>query len=321
MLHSGILTPVIPAREKEREDKRLKKEQAAESKKRKAAEAAEAKKAAKPSGRRRKSKRGQHDDSAASDDPAADGSKAKAAKVSRTRAKGSFEESDPPVLVKGSMFPAAYRLGFFESFNDFLDQVVCNKPAVMRNKKGSVKKVLSKSLNRNDPNQETEAKDFITQTAKAFGVQQASAKSDLQKLAAIGPVRKNKTVPQEKEVAMFLGFDLLLKAKLVARHGFHGDGDGDGPGGNSGEAGGSGECEEEPWLLCREALVKKVQSFLSLRCTLASSLPLSLHRIATDSQTDRWLFSAVQSPAVWLIFWGGPAASPVTRLPTSRETF
>ena len=119
----------------------MKKEQAAESKKRKAAEAAEAKKAAKPSGRRRKSKRGQHEDSAASDDPAADGSKAKAAKVSRTRAKGSFEETDPPVLVKGSMFPAAYRLGFFESFNDFLDQVVCNKPAVMRNKKGSVKKV------------------------------------------------------------------------------------------------------------------------------------------------------------------------------------
>ncbi|CAL1133557.1 unnamed protein product [Cladocopium goreaui] len=235
----------ILTKEKEREEKRLKKEQAAESKKRKAAEAAEAKKAAKPSGRRRKSKRGQHEDSAASDDPAADGSKAKAAKVSRTRAKGSFEDTDPPVLVKGSMFPAAYRLGFFESFNDFLDQVVCNKPALMRNKKGSVKKVLSKSLNRNDPQQETETKDFITQTAKAFGVQQASAKSDLQKLAAIGPVRKNKTVPQEKEVAMFLGFDLLLKAKLVARHGFRGDGDGPG-GDDSGEAGDTGE---EPWLL------------------------------------------------------------------------
>ena len=263
----------LPATQKEREEKTLKKEQAAESKKRKAAEAAEAKKAAKPSGRRRKSKRGQHEDSAASDDPAADGSKAKAAKVSRTRAKGSFEDTDPPVLVKGSMFPAAYRLGFFESFNDFLDEVVCNKPAVMRNKKSSVKKVLTKSLNRNDPQEET--KDFITQTAKAFGVQQASAKSDLQKLAAIGPVRKNKTVPQEKEVAMFLGFDLLLKAKLVAR--------GDGPGGDdSGEAGDTGEPENQPWLLCREALVKKVQSFLSLRCTLASSLPLSLHRIATD---------------------------------------
>ncbi|CAL1162838.1 unnamed protein product [Cladocopium goreaui] len=230
----------ILTKEKEREEKRLKKEQAAESKKRKAAEAAEAKKAAKPSGRRRKSKRGQHEDSAASDDPAADGSKAKAAKVSRTRAKGSFEETDPPVLVKGSMFPAAYRLGFFESFNDFLDEVVCNKPAVMRNKKGSVKKVLAKSLNRNDPQEET--KDFITQTAKAFGVQQASAKSDLQKQAARGPVRKNKTVPQEKEVAMFLGFDLLLKAKLVAR--------GDGPGGDdSGEAGDTGEPENQPWLL------------------------------------------------------------------------
>ena len=237
----------LPAREKEREEKRLKKEQAAESKKRKAAEAAEAKKAAKPSGRRRKSKRGQHEDSAASDDPAADGSKAKAAKVSRTRAKGSFEDTDPPVLVKGSMFPAAYRLGFFESFNDFLDEVVCNKPAVMCNKKGSVKKVLAKSLNRNDPQEET--KDFITQTAKAFGVQQASAKSDLQKQAASGPVRKNKTVPQEKEVAMFLGFDLLLKAKLVASHGFRGDGDGPG-GDDSGEAGDTGE---EPWLLCREA--------------------------------------------------------------------
>ena len=258
----------LPAREKEREEKRLKKEQAAESKKRKAAEAAEAKKAAKPSGRRRKSKRGQHEDSAASDDPAADGSKAKAAKVSRTRAKGSFEETDPPVLVKGSMFPAAYRLGFFESFNDFLDQVVCNKPAVMRNKKGSVKKVLSKSLNRNDPQQETETKDFITQTAKAFGVQQASAKSDLQKLAAIGPVRKNKTVPQEKEVAMFLGFDLLLKAKLVAR--------GDGPG---------GDIQVRPVTPVRSlgcCAVKPVQSFLSLRCTLASNLPLSLHRIAID---------------------------------------
>ena len=70
------------------------------------------------------------------------------------------------------------------------------------------------------------------------------------------------------------GHDLLLKAKLVARYGFRGGGDGPG-GDDSGEAGDTGEAENQPWLLCREALVNKVQSFLSLRCTLASSLPLS----------------------------------------------
>ena len=109
---------------------------------------------------------------------------------------------------------------------------------------------------------------------------------------------------------MFLGFDLLLKAKLVARHGFRGDGDGPG-GDDSGEAGDTGEPENQPWLLCREALVKKVQSFLSLRCTLASSLPLSLHRIATDRPLV--VLSCPESGRLANFFGGGqrPAASPV----------
>ena len=237
----------------EREDKKAK---AAAKKKRNAEEAAESKKAAKPAaGGRRKKRNNTHggdDGSAESGD--AEGSKpAKSSRLSRTR--GQFEDTDPLVLVRGPSFPAMYRMGTLQSWKPWLEEMMQNRPAVLRLKKGTVKKVLTKSLNKSEPQEE--AKDFIVQKSKAFGMLQSSLSSDLKKAAASGPVRKNKTVPQPKEVSMFLAFDLMLKSKLAA---------------TGGDADGESVEQPQPWLMCREKLVKKVESMMSLSLMDLSSI-------------------------------------------------
>ena len=247
------LESLWPPRELEREEKKAK---AAAKKKRKAEEAAESKKAAKPAAGGRRKKRnnthGDNDGSAESGD--AEGSKpAKSSRLSRTR--GQFEETDPPVLVRGPSFPAAYRLGTLQSWKPWLEEMMQNHPAVLRLKKGTVKKVLTKSLNRSEPHDQ--AKDFIVQKSKAFGMLQSSLSSDLKKAAASGPVRKNKTVPQPKEAFMFLAFDLMLKSKLAA---------------TGGDADGESVEQPQPWLMCREKLVKKVESMMSLSLMDLSSI-------------------------------------------------
>lgn len=237
----------------EREEKKAK---AAAKKKRKAEEAAESKKAAKPAaGGRRKKRNSTHggDDGSAESGDAEGGKPAKSSRLSRTR--GQFEETDPPVLVRGPSFPAAYRLGTLQSWKPWLEEMMQNHPAVLRLKKGTVKKVLTKSLNRSEPHDQ--AKDFIVQKSKAFGMLQSSLSSDLKKAAASGPVRKNKTVPQPKEVSMFLAFDLMLKSKLAA---------------TGGDADGESVEQPQPWLMCREKLVKKVESMMSLSLMDLSSI-------------------------------------------------
>ena len=254
----------------EREEKKAK---AAAKKKRKAEEAAESKKAAKPAaGGRRKKRNNTHggdDGSAESGD--AEGSKpAKSSRLSRTR--GQFEDTDPLVLVRGPSFPAMYRMGTLQSWKPWLEEMMQNRPAVLRLKKGTVKKVLTKSLNRSEPHDQ--AKDFIVQKSKAFGMLQSSLSSDLKKAAASGPVRKNKTVPQPKEVSMFLAFDLMLKSKLAA---------------TGGDADGESVEQPQPWLMCREKLVKKVESMMSLSLMDLSSIQ---SHYTESLQNHTLLFSA-----------------------------
>ena len=254
----------------EREEKKAK---AAAKKKRKAEEAAESKKAAKPAaGGRRKKRNSTHggDDGSAESGDAEGGKPAKSSRLSRTR--GQFEETDPPVLVRGPSFPAAYRLGTLQSWKPWLEEMMQNHPAVLRLKKGTVKKVLTKSLNKSEPQEE--AKDFIVQKSKAFGMLQSSLSSDLKKAAASGPVRKNKTVPQPKEVSMFLAFDLMLKSKLAA---------------TGGDADGESVEQPQPWLMCREKLVKKVESMMSLSLMDLSSIQ---SHYTESLQNHTLLFSA-----------------------------
>lgn len=267
------LESLWPPRELEREDKKAK---AAAKKKRKAEEAAESKKAAKPAaGGRRKKRNSTHggDDGSAESGDAEGGKPAKSSRLSRTR--GQFEDTGPLVLVRGPSFPAMYRMGTLQSWKPWLEEMMQNHPAVLRLKKGTVKKVLTKSLNRSEPHDQ--AKDFIVQKSKAFGMLQSSLSSDLKKAAASGPVRKNKTVPQPKEAYMFLAFDLLLKSKLAAT-----GGDADGDADKSVE-------KPQPWLMCREKLVEKVKSMMSLSLMDLSSIQ---SHYTESLQNHTLLFSA-----------------------------
>ena len=59
---------------------------------------------------------------------------------------------------------------------------------------------------------------------------------------------------------MFLAFDLMLKSKLAAT-----GGDADGDANKSVE-------QPQPWLMCREKLVRKVESMMSLSLMDLSSI-------------------------------------------------
>lgn len=238
----AMISQQLFAREKKREEAKLKKEHDAQEKKRKAAEAAEAKKAARKAAKhtRRKAKRGEGQDESGSEDGA--GGDESKTKFARTR--GSFDEKDPTILVRGAGLPASYRLGSFSSIKDFLAAIEANKPSLLRNRKASVKKILTKSLKNNSDR--NEANQFIVQTSKAFGMTQSNMSSEMKKLSGSQLARKNKTVDQSPEAASLLGMDLLLKAKILSN--------GDVP------------DEKKPWLMDRAALVKEVKNFMKLGC-------------------------------------------------------
>ena len=115
----------------------------AEEKKRKSLKDAEAKKAARREAARKKRKGSGGDADGSSEEP--DGAKPKksrksTSKAARTRGREQFQETDPPILRRGASLPAQYRLGSFSSFKDFMAEVCDGKPALLRCKKGAVKK-------------------------------------------------------------------------------------------------------------------------------------------------------------------------------------
>ena len=191
--------------------------EAAEEKKR----AAQAKRDAQKSEKKEKKEKGKKkrpaDSESGSED---DKGKAKKQRVPRTR--GQFDETDPPLLVRGSNLPASYRLDCSKSMKEFLERVIQNEPAILRNKKGSVRKVCSRSLKNYKPD---EAKSFTAQTAKQFSTVQANVNASGKKMTE-DRVRTNNTTAVNDQIATILGFDILLNAMIASKKNTDGEGEG-----------------------------------------------------------------------------------------------
>ena len=230
------------AREKIKESKK----QEAEEKKRKLQERAEAKKAAKAASRRKKRKGGEDGEGEGSSDLDDDGKpkgrrSTGTGKAPRTRGRDQFEESDPAILRRGASLDASYRLGSFSSIKEFVNEIWDEKPALLRCKKGSVKKILTKSLQKSTLENR---KEYIVQTSKSFGVAQSNMSSAMKKLSG-EPVRRNQTVPQDEDTAVMLGMDLLMKAKMK-----------------------QAAPTDRRWIMDRTKLIQKLETTLNLCCTL-----------------------------------------------------
>ena len=231
------------AREKTKETKK----QEAEEKKRKSQESAEAKKAARKAATRRKKKRtddGDGEDGSSDLDDDDDEGKRKGRKSTgkAPRTRGNFEDTDPAILRRGANLDASYRLGSFSCIKEFVNEIWEEKPALLRCKKGSVKKILTKSLQKSTLENR---KEYIVQTSKSFGVAQSKMSSALKKLSG-EPVRQNNTVAQDEDTAVMLGMDLLMKAKQK-QAALEGD---------------------RRWIMDRKKLMEKLEKTLNLCCTL-----------------------------------------------------
>ena len=161
-------------------------------------------------------------------------------KAPRTR--GNFEDTDPAILRRGANLDASYRLGSFSCIKEFVNEIWEEKPALLRRKKGSVKKILTKSLQKSTLEN---CKEYIVQTSKSFGVAQFKFSSSLKKLSG-EPVRQNNTVAQDDDTAVMLGMDLLMKAKQK-QAALEGD---------------------RRWIMDCKKLMEKLEKTLNLCCTL-----------------------------------------------------
>lgn len=123
-----------------------------------------------------------------------------------------------------------------------MNEIWEEKPALLRCKKGSVKKILTKSLQKSTLENR---KEYIVQTSKSFGVAQSKMSSALKKLSG-EPVRQNNTVAQDEDTAVMLGMDLLMKAKQK-QAALEGD---------------------RRWIMDRKKLMEKLEKTLNLCCTL-----------------------------------------------------
>ena len=99
----------------------------------------------------------------------AEGRKRAKAKVPRTR--GQFAPSDPPVIANGPAFAASFKPELTVKIRDFVRRVLANEPAILRCKKGSVKKVLSFSL-KNAVEVDSATVTFINGTSKSYAIKQ-----------------------------------------------------------------------------------------------------------------------------------------------------
>ena len=129
-----------------------------------------------------------------------------------TRTRGTFLDTDPPVLVQGHDLPAQFQVPSQGDIQTFIEEVVQNNPCILKLKKGTVKKIITAQTKGWTDEKIQELNQFANNQSKAFSATQASMAAFLKKAA--GPVRKNSTVVQTKEVAMFLGFDMLLNGLL-----------------------------------------------------------------------------------------------------------
>lgn len=123
-----------------------------------------------------------------------------------------------------------------------MNEIWEEKPALLRCKKGSVKKILTKSLQKSTLENR---KEYIVQTSKSFGVAQSKFSSALKKISG-EPVRQNNTVAQDEDTAVMLGMDLLMKAKQK-QAALEGD---------------------RRWIMDRKKLMEKLEKTLNLCCTL-----------------------------------------------------
>lgn len=132
--------------------KKRKQEEAKAAKKREAEAKKAAKKAAdgeKPS-KRRKRRNGTEEDDAAPE---------KADHRGLQRIRGSFTDKDPQVLVDGAQFATSCRLTPAPNCRKFLKSILLNGMGLLRLKKGSVKKILTESMEGGFP---------MTDDAKAY---------------------------------------------------------------------------------------------------------------------------------------------------------
>ena len=173
----------------------------------------------------------------------ADGRKRAKAKVPRTR--GQFAPSDPPIIVNGPGFAASFKPEPTVKIRDFVRRVLANEPAILRCKKGAVKKVLSFSLKKAvavDPATVT----FVNGTSKSYAIKQAEMKSQVKKFSE--QIRKNSTIAQDDTTPSLLGFDVILNSALALPDVFLAKG------------------TQEPWLMDRGLLLKHLQKLQTLGC-------------------------------------------------------
>ena len=201
------------ARERGREEKKLKAQKETEEKRKRKAES----KPTTRKGRGRGRGCGKQGDEELSNEEAEqeaeaegqDGRKKNKQKVPRTR--GQFDSSDPPVIANGPGFAANFKPEPTIKMRDFVKRILANEPAILRCKKGAVKKVLSFSL-KNAVAKEPDTVTFINGTSKAYAVKQTEMKSQVKKFSE--KIRKNSTIAQDDTTPSLLGFDVILNAAL-----------------------------------------------------------------------------------------------------------
>ena len=173
----------------------------------------------------------------------AEGRKRAKAKVPRTR--GQFAPSDPPVIANGPAFAASFKPEPTVKIRDFVRRVLANEPAILRCKKGSVKKVLSFSLKKAVA-EDSATVTFINGTSKSYAIKQAEMKSQVKKFSE--QIRKNSTIAQDDTTPSLLGFDVILNSALALPDVFLAKG------------------TQEPWLMDRGLLLKHLQKLQTLGC-------------------------------------------------------